>query len=252
MKNRSYHKTLSVPDMLARIVEAAKAGDVEGAKSMSDLVAVQTAKTKAFGRTAVTDGAYDARSPATRAPFENKKDIEVGASCLTHCNDEDYGPPTSDEHKLTTWFAAEMSEGLARGLPPTVIGRRCAARVLDKNASRYSKFRHDAVAGINELLLRLDPNTTDLLAMNETYEPVQMPSDAADQADASPVATDSQDMAPCEPVPTNASGGEANREAQTETDPATDTETEIASAGATDGDPLEEARQGQRDEDQTP
>jgi hypothetical protein len=178
MKNRNYRKALSVPDLLSLIVQAAKAGDVEAAKSMSDMVAVQTTKAKSFGRTAVRDAAYDPLSPSVRGPLADMKNVEVGASCLPHCNDDDYGPPTTDEHKLTTWLAVEMTDGLAKGLPPVVIARRCAARVLDKNAKRYSTFHREAVTGINELLLRLDPNTTNLLAMNGAYEPVQMPSDA--------------------------------------------------------------------------
>jgi hypothetical protein len=98
--------------------------------------------------------------------------------------------------------------------------------VLDKNAKRYSKFHQDAVRGINELLLRLDPNAKDLLTMNAVYEPVQMPSDSAkDSADSHDVAEDSVDGAPGEARLTTETDGDADRETQTETDAVRQTET---------------------------
>jgi hypothetical protein len=117
MKKRKYQKGVSVPALLARIIESAQGGDVDAAKSLSDMVAVQTAKATAFGKTAVADVTYDARCPSARVPYENSKNIQVAASCVTHCNDDDYGPPMSDEHKLVEWLAGEVTHGIARGLP---------------------------------------------------------------------------------------------------------------------------------------
>jgi len=157
MKNRNYQRSATITDMLGRIIDDASKGNLAAAKSTGDMVAVQTQKQRSFGKSAIPDAAYDPRSSVERDKFKGMESANVAQSGLTHCNDEDYGPPTSTEHKLTEWIETEVANGISKGLPPVVAARRCAARILDKNAKRYSTFQRDAVRAMNELLLRLEP-----------------------------------------------------------------------------------------------
>ena len=55
---------------------------MEDAKTMADMVAVQSAKQKSSGKSAIPDAAYDPRSSVVRAKYEGMTPVEIAKSAL--------------------------------------------------------------------------------------------------------------------------------------------------------------------------
>ena len=92
MKSRNYQRSATIADMLGRIIDDANKGNLAAAKSTGDMVPFKHQKQKSFGKSAIPDPAYDARSSAVRANYAELASLKVAVSGLTRCNDDDYGP----------------------------------------------------------------------------------------------------------------------------------------------------------------